>query len=115
MSPPCRRQNRSRDTSFAAGPERGASTLLRPRFTINTLIFTFTLILMKMPKNQRKYCPFCKKHTEHIVEEAKRRPRSQDTRSQRRFLRKLKGYGSFPKENPKGRQKPTRKPAFRSQ
>lgn len=68
---------------------------------------------MKIPKNQKKYCPFCKKHTEHIVEEAKRRPRRQDTRSQRRFLRKLKGYGSFPKENPKGREKPTRKLDFR--
>ena len=68
---------------------------------------------MKMPKNQRKYCPFCKKHTEHVVEEAKRRPRSQDTRSQRRFLRKMRGYGSFPKENPKGREKPTRKLDFR--
>ena len=68
---------------------------------------------MKMPKNQRKYCPFCRKHTEHIVEEAKRKPRRQDTRSQRRFLRKMKGYGSFPKEKPKGREKPTRKLDFR--
>ena len=68
---------------------------------------------MKMPKNQKKYCPFCRKHTEHIVEEAKRKPRRQDTRSQRRFLRKMKGYGSFPKENPKGREKPTRKLDFR--
>ncbi len=64
---------------------------------------------MKIPKIQRKYCPKCKKHTEHSVEEAKRRPRRQDTRSNRRFLRKMKGYGSFPKENPKGREKPTKK------
>jgi len=28
-------------------------------------------------------------------------------------LRKLKGYGSFPKENPHGREKPTRKVDFR--
>lgn len=62
-----------------------------------------------MPKKQRRYCPFCRKHTEHSVEEAKRRPRRQNTKSQRRFLRKLAGYGSFPKENPKGREKPTRK------
>ena len=68
---------------------------------------------MKIPKNQRRYCPKCRKHTEHVVEEAKRRPRRQDTRSQRRFLRKLRGYGSFPKENPKGREKPTRKVDFR--
>lgn len=64
---------------------------------------------MKIPKVQRRYCPFCKKHTEHTIEEAKRKQRRQDTKSQRRFLRKLKGYGSFPKENPKGREKPTKK------
>lgn len=68
---------------------------------------------MKVPKKQKRYCIFCKKHTEHTVEEAKRRPRRQDTKSQRRFLRKLMGYGSFPKENPKGREKPTRRVDFR--
>ena len=64
---------------------------------------------MMIPKVQKRYCPFCRKHTEHTVEESKRRPRRQDTKSQRRFLRKLAGYGSFPKENPKGREKPTRR------
>lgn len=64
---------------------------------------------MLIPKKQKRYCPVCKKHTEHKVEEAKRRPRKKASKSQRRFLRKLKGYGSFPKENPKGREKPTRK------
>lgn len=68
---------------------------------------------MKIPKSQKRYCPKCRKHTEHTVEEAKRKPRRQDTKSQRRFLRKMKGYGSFPKENPKGREKPTRKVDFR--
>jgi large subunit ribosomal protein L44e len=68
---------------------------------------------MIIPKTQRRYCKFCKKHTEHTVEEAKRRPRREVTKSQRRFKRKLKGYGSFPKENPKGREKPTRKLDFR--
>jgi large subunit ribosomal protein L44e len=64
---------------------------------------------MIIPKKQKRYCPFCKKHTEHTIEEAKRRQRRKMSKSQRRFLRKLKGYGSFPKENPKGREKPTRK------
>lgn len=68
---------------------------------------------MDIPKTQRRYCPFCKKHTEHTVEEAKRKQRKKDSKSQRRFLRKLRGYGSFPKENPKGREKPTRKLDFR--
>ena len=64
---------------------------------------------MKMPKQQRKYCPVCRKHTIHTVEEAKRHQRRTLAKGQRRFLRKMKGYGSFPKENPKGREKPTRK------
>ncbi len=68
---------------------------------------------MKMPKTQRKYCIYCKKHTEHKVDDAKRKPRRTVARGQRRFLRKMKGYGSFPKENPKGREKPTRKTDFR--
>jgi large subunit ribosomal protein L44e len=68
---------------------------------------------MIIPKTQNRYCPFCRKHTAHTVEEAKRKTRRQDTKSQRRFLRKLAGYGSFPKENPKGREKPTRKADFR--
>lgn len=66
-------------------------------------------MIMIIMKIQRRYCPFCKKHTEHSVEEAKKKPRRSTCKGQRRFLRKLKGYGSFPKENPKGREKPTRK------
>ncbi len=68
---------------------------------------------MIIPKTQKRYCPFCKKHTEHTVEEAKRKPRRTLAKGQRRYLRKLAGYGSFPKENPKGREKPTRKLDFR--
>jgi len=71
------------------------------------------MIIMLIPKTQKRYCPFCKKHTEHALTEARRRPRRKESKSQRRFLRKLKGYGSFPKENPKGREKPTRKLDFR--
>ena len=68
---------------------------------------------MLYPKKSRRYCPFCRKHTAHTVDEAKRRQRKKNSKSQRRFLRKLKGYGSFPKENPKGREKPTRKKDLR--
>lgn len=64
---------------------------------------------MIIPKIQRKFCPFCKKHTEHNVEIVKKRPRSKNSKSQRSFERKLKGYGSFPKPNPQGREKPTKK------
>ena len=64
---------------------------------------------MKYPKKVKRFCNFCKKHTVHTVEQAKRKPRRKDTKSQRRFDRKLKGYGSFPGKKPKGREKPTRK------
>ncbi len=68
---------------------------------------------MRALKKQRRYCKYCRKHTEQTVKEAKRKPRRETTKSQRRFRRKKKGYGSFPKENPKGREKPTRKKDLR--
>lgn len=64
---------------------------------------------MKYPKHVRIFCPVCKRHTKHTVEQAKRRTRRKLAQGQRRFLRKMKGYHSFPKENPRGREKPTRK------
>lgn len=64
---------------------------------------------MIIPKKQKKFCKYCRKYTEMTVEIAKRRPRKKDSKSQRSFLRKFKGYGSFPKPNPQGREKPTRK------
>ena len=64
---------------------------------------------MKYPKKLKLYCPFCKKHTEHTVEIAKKRTRRKMAQGQRRFLRKLKGYTSFPKEKPTDREKPTKK------
>lgn len=64
---------------------------------------------MKYPKTVRIHCPYCKKHTQHTVERVKGKPRRKVAQGQRRFLRKMKGYHSFPKENPKGREKPTRR------
>jgi large subunit ribosomal protein L44e len=55
---------------------------------------------MKFPKVIKTYCPYCKKHTEHEVSVAKRRTRRTLASGQRRFLRKLKGYGSFPRSKP---------------
>jgi len=65
---------------------------------------------MNIPKTQTRYCPFCRKHTGHTVRKIgvgkiKRRL----AEGQRRFKKKMKGFGSFPKSNPKGRAKPTRK------
>ena len=55
---------------------------------------------MKIPKTQRIYCPFCKKHTEHTVEQVKKKPRRKMAQGQRRFLSKMRGYGSFPRPKP---------------
>ncbi|MGC9311040.1 MAG: 50S ribosomal protein L44e [Candidatus Aenigmatarchaeota archaeon] len=64
---------------------------------------------MKIPKVQKRYCKFCKKYTEQKVKRIKNKPRRTLAVGQRRYLRKLEGYGSFPKKNPKGRGKPTTK------
>ncbi|MEM1725449.1 MAG: 50S ribosomal protein L44e [Thermoplasmata archaeon] len=64
---------------------------------------------MKFPKEVRIYCKYCKKHTLHTVEISKKKSRRTLSHGQRRFLRKMKGYGSFPKENPKGREKSVKK------
>jgi large subunit ribosomal protein L44e len=64
---------------------------------------------MKFPQKTRIYCNNCRKHTEHTVEITKKKPRGTLTHGQRIFLRKMRGYGSFPKENPKGREKSSKK------
>ncbi len=67
---------------------------------------------MKYPKAMNTYCPKCKKHTEHTVSISSRKARGKThpmSEAQRRFKAKLKGYGSFPRPNPKGDGKPTKK------
>jgi len=65
---------------------------------------------MEIPKVQKRYCPFCRKHTEHTVKKASTtKKRRELAQGQRRFRRKMRGFGSFPKENPKGRGKLTKK------
>lgn len=64
---------------------------------------------MKFPQKPRMYCPTCKKHTVGTVEITKKKPRGTLTHGQRIFNRKMLGYGSFPRENPKGREKSTRR------
>lgn len=64
---------------------------------------------MKFPSKVRIFCPKCNKHTEHSIEIAKKRPRGTMTHGQRIFKRKMKGYGSFPREKPEGREKSSRR------
>lgn len=68
---------------------------------------------MKYPKKVRIYCKFCNKHTEHIVEQGKHRTRRKMSLGQRIFLRKMEGYHSFPRPNPVGREKPTKRTDLR--
>ncbi|HDD45914.1 MAG TPA: 50S ribosomal protein L44e [Candidatus Aenigmarchaeota archaeon] len=67
---------------------------------------------MKFPKEVNTYCPYCRKHTMHVVKQIKKKARGSAhpmSQANRRFERKLKGYGSFPRPNPKGEGKPTKK------
>ena len=64
---------------------------------------------MKFPKEIRIYCPYCKKHTKHITELSKKRQKRALASGERRFKRLMHGYGSFPRPNPKGREKSTKR------
>ncbi len=49
---------------------------------------------MKIPKQVRSYCPYCRKHIQHKVSEAKTGRRRSTTAGQVRHVRKTKGYTS---------------------
>lgn len=52
---------------------------------------------MKLPKTKKRYCPKCKKQTEHKVEQAKRRNPSSLTYGSKRRARKrgqARGHGN---------------------
>jgi large subunit ribosomal protein L44e len=53
---------------------------------------------MKLPKQVKRYCPYCKKHTLHKVSLVKPgRKRGALSAGQRRFKRVMKGYRGFPR------------------
>ncbi len=65
---------------------------------------------MQAPKMQQRFCNYCRKHTEHDVHRSSTsKQRREMAVGQRSFLRKMKGFGSFPKSNPHDRAKPTKK------
>jgi len=71
---------------------------------------------MNIPQIQYRYCPYCRKHTQNIVKRVGvGKIKRALAEGQRRFKRKMEGFGSFPKPNPKGRAKPTRKLDLRYQ
>lgn len=62
---------------------------------------------MKIPKKTRRYCPYCKKHTEHKVIRVKSKPRPKTKKKAlkkgvRRHWKKTSGYkgSASPKVNP---------------
>lgn len=64
---------------------------------------------MKLPKKRRTYCPTCKKHTVHDVLRVKKRKASELKAGQRQFRRVMKGYRGFPRPQPSGAGKPTKR------
>ena len=67
----------------------------------------------KMPRNVKRYCPSCTKHTLHAVERVKRKKASEHRIGQRRFRRVMAGYRGFPRPKYEGREKPTKRLALR--
>ncbi|HIJ97829.1 TPA: 50S ribosomal protein L44e [archaeon] len=63
---------------------------------------------MKVPKTINMFCKWCKKHTAHTVGTVKKHTRRTLSLGQRRFRRKMRGYGGFPKPKPEGK-KPTQR------
>ncbi len=68
--------------------------------------------MVKIPKEQNRYCPFCDTHTEQTIKEVTKRPASPMSKKHRKRQRKIDhGYGSFPFEDPshrsRGRKNPT--------
>ena len=62
--------------------------------------------MVKIPKEQRRYCPHCDEHTEQTVKEVTNRSTSQMSKKHRKRQRKIdNGYGSFPYENPANRSR----------
>ena len=63
---------------------------------------------MKLPKETRRYCPYCKKHTAQVIQTAKQRSRSathplsrgSSSREQKRGVRG--GYGNQGRRSRKG-------------
>jgi large subunit ribosomal protein L44e len=64
---------------------------------------------MQKPRKIMRYCPICKKHTEHNVDKIKKRKASELKKGQRRFRRIMQGYRGFPRPKPEGREKTSRR------
>lgn len=73
---------------------------------------------MKYPKTVNALCPTCRKHTQHTIKLVKKKGRSTAhpaSQSAKRFERKIRGYRGFPRPQPSGEGKPTKKVDLRLQ
>ena len=70
---------------------------------------------MDFPKKMMRFCRFCVKQTEHTIKKSSKGKKRKLSEGERRFRRKFKGYGSFPKPNPRGLGKPTKKLDLRAE
>jgi ribosomal protein L44E len=60
--------------------------------------------MVKIPKEQRRYCPSCDEHTEQTVKQVTNQSASPWSKKHRKRQRKIDhGYGSFPFEDPSNR------------
>ncbi len=64
---------------------------------------------MLKPRKIKRYCPVCKKHTDHNVDKIKKKKASELKQGQRRFRRVMRGYRGFPRPKPEGREKMSRR------
>ena len=64
---------------------------------------------MKVPQKANKYCPKCKKVTEHKITEVKKKKASELKQGQRRFRRVTAGYRGFPRPKPHNKKPNTRR------
>jgi len=67
------------------------------------------VLAVKVPREIRTYCPRCRKYTIHTVTLYKPGKRRSLAAGQRRYLAKLKGYGSQRKPEQKKTAKVTKK------
>ena len=67
--------------------------------------------MVKIPKEQNRYCPFCDEHHEHTLKAVSNKPTSPMRKKHRKQQRKVDhGYGSFPYENPAHRSRGSKNP-----
>ncbi|MCS7131675.1 MAG: 50S ribosomal protein L44e [Hadesarchaea archaeon] len=64
---------------------------------------------MKVPKQIRTHCPFCRKHTVHTITQVHKRAARALSWGQRQFARVMAGYGSQPRSEQRKFAKTTKK------